>query len=276
MALESQSVFIQSGNESAEQCRRALASIMGGSTGVGAGGDFVVTQNGTPNMSVNVAAGDVWIPGTQAATQGAYYIRNLATANVPIAAVDPTNPRISVICVTQPDAQYSGILNTPVLQEIAGTPAASPTVPALPPNSYALANVNVAASASSIVNANITNKRAIASTRQAGSTTLFGASGPLVGSLPNPLAGAPFLPQAWGGSASSNGFGGFGVNFPTAFPNGVLYVDIHLTFPGTNPGWVLKQKGWTTSGVSGVLDTFTSSGLITSTSFTYNAFAMGW
>lgn len=282
MAVENPPTFVASGGESAEQCRRAVSGWgdHGAATGIAStvpnSGVLKVTQNGTPNMTVNIAIGGIWVPGTQATTQGNYYCFNPSILNLPITTADPSNPRIDVIAAVVQDAQYSGLNNQWLLQDVTGTPNPSPSVPALPANAIALAQVAVAANASSVVNANITDKRIYATTTTPGAISLFGSTTPLVGSLPTPLSGSPFLLQAWAGSASSNGFGGFGINFPSVFPNGVLYVDTHLTFPGTNPGWVLKQKGWTTAGVTGVLDTFTSSGLVTSTTFTYNGFAIGW
>jgi hypothetical protein len=58
------------------------------------------------------------------------------------------------------DAYYGGTANNQVLfQAVTGTPASSPVAPAAPANSITLAYVAVAANATSIVNANITDQR---------------------------------------------------------------------------------------------------------------------
>lgn len=166
----------------AETFRQAPSSILAG-TGVVGSGDFYVTQNGTPNMSVNVAAGQIWIPGTLASTTGfpnninaqtgyglpstfneqaSYYGWNNGTVNLTIAASNPTNPRIDLIVASIQDAQYSGSNNQPVLQVITGTPAASPVAPSAPASSVVLAQIAVAANATSIVTGNITDERPFA------------------------------------------------------------------------------------------------------------------
>lgn len=125
-------------------------------SGISVSGDFGVTQNGTPNMSVNVAAGLGIIAGTNnAPVQGCYNVYNDATVNLALAASNPTNPRIDVACITIQDAYYSGATNTGLLQIITGTAASSPTVPAAPANSLVLAHIYVGANVSSITNSNI-------------------------------------------------------------------------------------------------------------------------
>lgn len=121
-----------------------------------------VTQNGTPNMSVNVAAGKVVVIGTENALQGAYHCWNDATKNVVIAPSDPTNPRIDLIVARVRDAAYSGVTNAWAIEAVTGAPAASPAAPATPANSYVIARVAVAASATSITNAVITDLRQLA------------------------------------------------------------------------------------------------------------------
>lgn len=124
--------------------------------GVVGAGSMAVTQNGTPNMSVNVAAGFAVVAGTNnAPVQGAYNVYNDATVNLALAASNATNPRIDVVCVTVQDAYYSGATNTGLLQVITGTPGASPAVPAAPANSLVLAHIYVGANVSSVSNSNI-------------------------------------------------------------------------------------------------------------------------
>ena len=138
----------------------------GGGHGVVGSGDLAVTQNGTPNMSVNIAAGRAIIRNGEAASilGGCYAFLNDATVNVAIATADGTNPRIDLVVAQVRDANYSGASNDARLTVVTGTPAASPAVPSLTsyPNCVVLAQVAVAAAAGSIVTANITDKRTFA------------------------------------------------------------------------------------------------------------------
>src|SRR2546423_9628450 len=72
------------------------------------GGQLAVTQNGTPNMSVNVASGLAFISGTEGTKQGTYIVENDGTVNKTITASDPTNPRIDLVVAKVQDAAYSG------------------------------------------------------------------------------------------------------------------------------------------------------------------------
>ena len=152
----------------AENDRLTLAGLLvpGGASPAARGGvlpannsSFVVSQHSTPNMSVDVTAGQCVIPGTVTATQGAYVGTSDATQTLAIAAANATNPRIDIVCITVEDSQYAGANNDAVLQVITGTPAASPSAPAAPANSIILAQIAVAANATSITNANITDQR---------------------------------------------------------------------------------------------------------------------
>lgn len=162
----------QGGSHPAATFRHALAGLLGApfgsfaggitpTTGAGAhgivGAGLAVTQNGTPNMSVNVAGGHAFVRGTEAATQGSYATYNDAVTNLVIAAADPTNPRRDLVVIRVRDAFYSGAATDAALVVVTGTPAASPADPTPPANSLVLARVAVAAAATSIVNANITS-----------------------------------------------------------------------------------------------------------------------
>lgn len=150
---------IQAINLSAESYRLQLVTGYVQTPGIVVGTDLAVSQNGTPNMTVNVAAGGAFIPGTQTATQGTYSAFSDATANLAIAASNPTNPRIDLVVFKVQDAAYSGGTNAASLAVVTGTPAASPVPPAAPNNSITLAQVAVAALTTTIVNANITDTR---------------------------------------------------------------------------------------------------------------------
>jgi hypothetical protein len=133
-------------------------------TGIIGSSSLAVTQNATPGMSVQIASGWAAIVGTTQANMGVYTAYNDAAATAAITTANATNPRIDLVCLTVNDAYYTGSTNNVVINVVAGTPAASPTVPATPANSIALARVAVAANATSIVNANITDVRVATTT----------------------------------------------------------------------------------------------------------------
>lgn len=188
MPVESLPWSIQGQSHPATVARNATAAMLGapaaavspaaqiltagGSHGVVGSGDLAVAQNGTPNMSVNVAAGRavVRFGNASSLTAGASTIFNDATTNVAIAASDPTNPRIDLVCIEIRSAtEYGQAANDARFFVIQGTPAAVPAVPALTtaPNSLVLAQVSVAAAATTIVTANITDKRTWAAAKGA-------------------------------------------------------------------------------------------------------------
>ena len=160
MALRTPPSWLQQGSHPAENDRLAAQGIIGTSGIIGAN-SLAVTANGTPNMSVNVAAGWAGIVSSTA-NAGLYQVYNDATANLAISTANPSNPRIDLSVVTVNDAYYSGLLNNCTFTVVAGTPAVSPTVPATPSNSIALAQVAVAAAATTITSSNITDVRVAA------------------------------------------------------------------------------------------------------------------
>jgi hypothetical protein len=121
---------------------------------------MVVTQNGTPNMTVNVGTGVAYIEGTEGATQGMYAVRagsvtNLAIATAPGAGLN----RIDLVVAKVQDTVYSGATDAWSLAVVTGTAASSPAAPAAPNNSLVLGQVFVGALVSSIITGNITDKR---------------------------------------------------------------------------------------------------------------------
>lgn len=185
MAQETPAYVISAEAHSAALFRQTLQTLISGSGVVGAG-DYQVTQNGTPNLSVNVAAGMIWIPGTQGSTtgmqvntgsqyatygsplsadfqsQGCYIGYNDGTTNLTIASNLSGNPRIDCVVAQVQDAFYSGSSNQVVLAVLEGTAASSPSPPTIQNNCVVLAQVAVASGASSITNSNITDKRPFA------------------------------------------------------------------------------------------------------------------
>lgn len=158
MALRTPPSWLQNGSHPAENDRLSMQALYA-TTGIIGTSSLAVTQNGTPNMSVNIAAGWAAILGTSTSTQGVYVAYNDATANAAIATAPSVNSRIDLVCLTVSDAYYSGTLNQVAVNVVTGTAAASPTVPATPANSIALAQIAVGTNVTSIVTANITDLR---------------------------------------------------------------------------------------------------------------------
>ena len=159
MTLHSTPGWLQQGSHTAEDDRLRQQAIFG-NTGVIGPESLLVSASTPAAMSVSVAAGWAAIIGTTQANMGVYVCFNDAATTVAIAAADATNPRIDLVCVVVNDAYYSGLINDVEFKVVTGTPAASPAVPATPANALVLAQVAVAAAATTIVAANITDKRA--------------------------------------------------------------------------------------------------------------------
>ena len=111
----------------------------------------VVQRGAGANMSVDVSAGRILVQGMRA--------ENSTTKNLTIASNASGNPRIDRIV-----ARFTTSGPTFVLDVLQGTPAGSPTAPALTQTAatyeVSLAQIAVAAGAVSIVTANITDERA--------------------------------------------------------------------------------------------------------------------
>lgn len=170
MTANSPPYALQAGSHSAQLFRQAISTLLAAQGGVVGASDYAVTQNGTPNMSVNIAGGapgsggGIWVPGTTSiGVQGLYYGYNDATVNLAVAASNPTNPRIDTPIAQVQDAAYAGATNSFSLAMVTGTAAASPVAPSLPASSLPLANLAIAANATTVVNANITDRRSQAS-----------------------------------------------------------------------------------------------------------------
>ena len=159
MAVTNPPTFLQAGTHTAEQTRRATGSIMNSKSGIVVSTDLAVTENGTPNMTLSVAAGRVWIKGSESSFQGMYFCESRATESVTVTAADATNPRKDLVVAKVQDSGYSGVADTWSLAVVAGTPAASPAEPSAPNNSFVLAMVDVPALDTAITNSQITDRR---------------------------------------------------------------------------------------------------------------------
>jgi hypothetical protein len=158
MALRTPPSWLQNGSHPAENDRLSMQSIIA-TTGIIGTSSLAVTQAGTPGMAVQVAAGWGAIVGDYTTNMGVYQFYNDAATQLSVTAANPTNPRIDRVVVTVNDSYYTGATNNVTFTVVAGTAAASPTAPATPTNSISLATIAVAAGATSILNANITDTR---------------------------------------------------------------------------------------------------------------------
>lgn len=178
MTAQTPPIFLQAGSHPAEDVRRALYAVHGGRQGIYTAGALAVSEkSGTPNMSVDVAEGQVAVNGSESAYAGVYLCEARGTTNLAISAADATNPRLDLIVARVRDAAYSGATNTFSLEVVTGTPAGVPADPSLPSGScFVLARVTVDASASSITNANIADLRLSYSTAQNGRAAAVGGT----------------------------------------------------------------------------------------------------
>jgi len=158
MTLRTPPSWLQNGSHPAENDRLSMQAIYA-TSGIIASASLAVTQAATPAMAVQVASGWGAIVGSFTTNMGAYQFYNDAATQLTVTTANPSNPRIDRVVVTIQDAYYTGASNTVTFQVIAGTPAGSPVAPATPVDSLSLATIAVAAGATSITNANITDTR---------------------------------------------------------------------------------------------------------------------
>lgn len=167
-----------------EVIRRALGTLLGPASGIVTPGDLTVAQQATPNMSVSVGVGEAWVLGGNS-NQGFYYGRNGAPVTLPIAASNPSNPRIDQIIVQVLDPVYAGgttrSLGLP--PPLTGTPTSGASLANLvglatvPASSLVIAYVYVAAAATSILTSEIGNVAQLIATNAGPWTTLTLGSG---------------------------------------------------------------------------------------------------
>jgi hypothetical protein len=163
MTLRTPPSWLQNGSHPAENDRLTTQALWA-TTGIIKSTSLAVTPNSPVGMSVIIASGWAAIVGTTQSNMGTYVAYNDAATVVAITTANPTNPRIDLVCATVQDAYYTGAQNNVIFQVVVGTPASSPVAPALPANSIALAEVDVAAGALSITSGDITDLRVLVTT----------------------------------------------------------------------------------------------------------------
>lgn len=152
----------------AEDIRRMALDVYA-TEGVTTPTSFVPTQRAAgANMSIDVSAGAAIVRGDHVdGNQGKYYVRSLATTNVVITAADPSNPRIDRLVLEVLDSDYDGSgVRVARLRTIDGTATSGANavmnengIAAMPDSAIEIARITVGAGSTSIVTANIHNKR---------------------------------------------------------------------------------------------------------------------
>ncbi len=175
-----------------------------------------VTAQGSPNMTVAVAAGTVQINGVSVAVTG---------ANGTITTADSSNPRLDVVSINS-----SGTIVV-----TAGTPAAEPSIPTIPASSAILALVRIPANDTTISSDQIVDKRVFV--RRVTSVGAFGSE-------PTSLAGTLYLPN--------NGFVIERYNGSAWIPWGPLFPFTDPTLAGLNT-WVNQNSSTVTTTNGGIV-----------------------
>jgi hypothetical protein len=163
MTLVSPPSWLQAGSYPAESDRLTQQALYS-TTGIIGSASMAVTENSPAGMSVRVASGWAAVVGTTQSNMGVYTFYNDATVTLTVTTADPTNPRIDRIVATVRDAFYSGAFNDVIYEVLPGTPAGSPTAPAVPANSISLATIAVGAGVTQINTGNITDTRVAVTT----------------------------------------------------------------------------------------------------------------
>jgi hypothetical protein len=209
MPLRNPPSWLQNGSHPAENDRLSTQAIYA-TSGIVGSSSVAVTQAAVPAMAVQVAAGWGAIVGNFTTNMGAYQFYNDAATQLTVTTANPSNPRIDRVVVTVNDAFYTGASNNVTFQVIAGTPAGSPVAPATPLMSLSLATIAVAAGATSITNANITDTRVNVTTNLpvGDLTEVQGGTGILVASGTGPIpvvSTDPTIPVGYATTATAGG-----------------------------------------------------------------------
>jgi hypothetical protein len=199
---------IQAASNPAHTARFIATALLNEGVVDKAGNSFKVAQDTGSNMAVKVGSGSagdlVVVEGDNSVAQGTYIAEHQdATATLVIAASDPSNPRIDRIVVRVDDAEEGGVDDVTDIEVVQGTPAGSPSAPAVPSSAISVAQVAVGAGVTAITNANITDERVEAPVRgQFVETVQFTTSGSFV------KADYPYLAKVLAKVQAGGGAGG--------------------------------------------------------------------
>ena len=148
-------VAVQKDGVTAEDLRFALEALFAPAGALNAR-TGILPNAGIPADLVSVAAlqakvtpFQAWVDGTSNTMQAGYLVTSDADVTLTFGAGNGTNPRIDLIVLRVRDNPYDASgAQTGTVEIVAGTPAASPVVPAVPASSLALWEVLVPANAS--------------------------------------------------------------------------------------------------------------------------------
>lgn len=230
MALRTPPSWLQQGSHPAENDRLTTQAIFS-TTGIIGSSSMAVTAQGSPNMTVNVAAGWAAIVGTTQANMGTYVAYNDATTVLTITTAPATNSRIDRIVATVNDAYYTGSTNNVTFTVIAGTVSATPSAPATPANSISLATIAVGTAATSITSGNITDTRVLTTTSIVDTSTFITATG--TATLTNKTLTSPVLNGAALEAAYTTGTGFAGYTFYATTNGAIQFSTADATANGT-------------------------------------------
>jgi hypothetical protein len=136
--------------------RRAIAALAGGAYPL-VSGCAVTVAAGTMNM--NIAAGSVIVPSQNNTGSTLCVSDAVETVTSPTAPASGTNRIDVVVCQARGNDLDGGTNNDWLFQVVAGTPAASPTVPATPAGAVAIAQITVIGGAASLAAGNLLDRR---------------------------------------------------------------------------------------------------------------------
>jgi hypothetical protein len=264
MALRTPPSWLQQGSHPAENDRLTMQAIFN-TTGIIGASSMAISAQGSPNMTVNAAAGWAAIVGTTQSNMGVYVAYNDAPTVLTITTANPTNPRIDRIVATVNDAYYTGATNNVTFTVIAGTPAGSPSAPATPANSISLATVAVAAAATSITAGNITDTRVATTSTLVDTSTFVSLTG--TQTLTNKTLTSPVINGAALEAAFTTGTGFAGYTFLATTNGAVQFSTANATANGTVN--ITSASGVTLNSVMAVNQSITLALLVTNGATAY-------
>lgn len=153
-------LWTQNGVYPAAVDRRLFAALTD-DEGVAREDALQVTPAGS-GLDVSVSAGEGFVDGTEAATQGRYMIANDAAVTLTPAPADASNARYDLVIARVYDSAYSGMTDTWALEIVQGTAASTPLEPAVPANSLVLARLSITAGLATITTTQIQDRRSLA------------------------------------------------------------------------------------------------------------------
>ena len=147
--------WLQAGNYPGAGDRRLIGALWPAATVAGC----AVTPS--TGMAVNIAPGQVAVPTANAT--GSTLCTSTAVETITLDPAPPsgTNRVDLVICTARSSELDGGVNEDFIFDKVAGAPAASPAVPAVPAGSVALAQVAITGGSASLTAANITDRRAL-------------------------------------------------------------------------------------------------------------------